>query len=101
LVLIISLVAAGVTGFSFSALGIWKAYFFEPILLFILIFNVFKNRNSLRRILWALLASAAAVSLFAIFQKITGWFITNPFWAAAATRRAVSFFGYPNAWDYI
>jgi O-antigen ligase len=97
LVVIISFVAAGVAGFNPSALGIWKAYFFEPILLFILIFNVFKNKNDLLKILWALTISAAAVALFAIFQKATGLFIANPFWADAATRRVVSFFGYPNA----
>jgi O-antigen ligase len=95
--LIISFIAAGVTGFTPSALGIWKAYFFEPILLFILIFNIFRIKEDLTKIIWAFLVSAAAVSLLAIFQKITGLFIANPFWAAAETRRVVSFFGYPNA----
>jgi O-antigen ligase len=97
LVVIISFIAAGVAGFSYGALGIWKAYFFEPLLLFILVFNVFSQRRDLLKILWALAVSAAAVSILAIFQKITGLFIANPFWAAAATRRAVSWFGYPNA----
>jgi len=97
LILIISWIAVIVAGFNFSSLGIWKAYFFEPILVFILIFNVFKNKKDLLKIFWALLASATLVSLFAIFQKITGLFISNPYWAAEATRRSVSFFGYPNA----
>lgn len=97
LVLIISWSAVWVAGFDASALGIWKAYFFEPILLFILIFNIFKSRSELQKILWSLLVSAAAVAVFAIFQKLTGLFIANPFWAAEETRRAVSFFGYPNA----
>jgi O-antigen ligase len=97
LVIIIALIAAGISGFSNGALGIWKAYFFEPILLFILVFNVFPKRQDLSKILWALLVSVAGVSLLAIFQKITGLFIANPFWAAADTRRAVSWFGYPNA----
>ncbi len=97
LLIIIAFVAAGVAGFSSSALGIWKAYFFEPILVFILIFNVFKSKKDWTKILWALLISAAAVSLLAIFQKMTGLLIANPFWAQAGARRAVSFFGYPNA----
>ncbi|MFA7088165.1 MAG: O-antigen ligase family protein [Patescibacteria group bacterium] len=96
-VLILSLFAVGVAGFTNGALGIWKAYFFEPALLFILLFNVFKNKKDWLKIFWALAISAAVVSLFAIFQKITGMFISNPFWAQADTRRVVSFFGYPNA----
>ncbi len=41
LILIISYVAIAVSGFSARALGIWRAYFFEPILLFIVVVNVF------------------------------------------------------------
>lgn len=97
LLLVISLVAVGTAGWSNSALGIWKAYFFEPLLLFILIFNVFRTKKDWSRILAALAISAAVISLTAIFQQLTGLFIANPFWAAKETRRAVSFFGYPNA----
>lgn len=97
LLLIIALVSAGVSGFSSGSLGIFKAYFFEPILLFILILNVFKTRRDCLKIIGALLVSAALISLFAIYQKITGQFISNSFWANEATRRVVSVFGYPNA----
>lgn len=98
LVIIIgSFIAVGIAGFSAGALGIWKAYFFEPILLFIVLLNTFKENNSYRKILAALALSVAAVSIFAIYQKISGDFITNPYWAAAETRRVVSVFGYPNA----
>lgn len=96
-VLIISLVSVGVSYFQTGALGIWKAYFFEPILLYILILNTLKNTAGIKKIIAALTISAAAVSIFAAYQEITGQFITNPFWSAAATRRVVSFFGYPNA----
>jgi len=97
LLLVISFISAGVAGFHADALGIWKAYFFEPLLVFILIFNVCKTKKDLWKIIWALLISAAAVALFALFQKITGLYIDNPTWVPAATRRVVSFFGYPNA----
>lgn len=96
-VLVISLLAVLVANFSLDALGIWKAYFFEPILLFILILNVFKQKQDLDRLLGALTMSALVISLISIYQQVTGQFITNPFWAAAATRRVTSVFGYPNA----
>ncbi|TSC93539.1 MAG: hypothetical protein CEN91_223 [Candidatus Berkelbacteria bacterium Licking1014_85] len=109
LLLFISYAALAVSEFSNSAMGVWKAYFFEPILLFIVVLNVFgkhttganlgqkKQINSLERILWALSLSAFTVSVFAIYQKITGHFIPNELWAAVETRRITSFFGYPNA----
>lgn len=97
LLIIISLGAAGVSGFSAGALGIWKAYFFEPVLVFLLILNTFKEKGEYRKVLASLAVSVATVSVLAIYQKITGDFITNPFWSAAETRRVVSFFGYPNA----
>jgi len=97
LLIILALIAAGTSGFSNSALGIWKAYFFEPILLFILLLNIFKDKKDWWKILGALTISALLVSLVAIYQKITGQFIFNNFWAATETRRVVSWFGFPNA----
>jgi putative inorganic carbon (HCO3(-)) transporter len=97
LLLVISFVAVGIAGFSDSALGIWKAYFFEPALLFIIILNVFKGKDGSNKLLWSFLISALAVSVLAIYQKFTGAFIFNEFWATEETRRVTSFFGYPNA----
>lgn len=97
LVLVISFIAVFIGGLSSSALGIFKAYFFEPLLLVILILNNFKNEKGIRQIIFALSLSSLLVSLLAIWQKITGQFIFNDFWAQAKTRRVVSFYGYPNA----
>ena len=46
LLLVISWAAIAVAGFSDAAMGIWKAYFFEPVLVFILILNVFGKHNA-------------------------------------------------------
>jgi O-antigen ligase len=112
LLLIISFIAAGTAGFSDAALGIWKAYFFEPALLYVLILNIpLLGRGAsaaetgwvsdclswVKKIGLSLAAGAFAVSVYAVWQKITGLGINNPLWAAAETRRVVSFFGYPNA----
>ena len=97
LLLFIALAAVGIAGFSSSSLGIWKAYFFEPAIFFIVVLNVIKGEAGRNKVLWSLATSALIVSALAIYQKITGAFIDNPIWAAENTRRVVSFFGYPNA----
>ncbi len=96
-ILIISYLAVAISSFSLPSLGIWKAYFFEPIILFILILNYFQLKNDWKKIIWSLTLSALFVSIIAIFQKITGAYIFNSFWANEVNRRVVSIFGYPNA----
>jgi putative inorganic carbon (hco3(-)) transporter len=80
-----------------NSLGIFKTYFLEPIFLFIVILNTFRSEKDIRKIIYTISASALMVSVFAIWQKITGQFIFNEFWANPENRRVVSFFGYPNA----
>ncbi|MEI7620379.1 MAG: O-antigen ligase family protein [Candidatus Falkowbacteria bacterium] len=97
-ILLVSYGAVFVASLSSSALGIFKAYFFEPIIFFILVINILgKEKDVVNKIIWPMVVSALAVSLMAIYQKITGQFIFNEFWANEATRRSVSFFGFPNA----
>jgi len=45
LVLIVAFIAMSVSDFSDSAMGIWKAYFFEPIIVYLLIFNIFFRKK--------------------------------------------------------
>ncbi len=97
LLLVISFISVGVSGFSNEALGIWKAYFFEPLLFFILIFNILGRERFNSKIIQPLLVSAFLISVFAIYQKFTGIFIANPMWAAEGSRRVTSIFDYPNA----
>ena len=80
-----------------AAAGIFKAYFFEPILFLLVFLSVVKTKKDLEIIFYALGISALAVSLFAIYQKFTGFAIPNPIWQAAETRRVTSFYGFPNA----
>jgi hypothetical protein len=103
LLLIISWVEIFIAGFTPAALGVWKAYFLEPVLVYILIFNMFKynandandprmTRINIEKILWPLFVSAFGVSVFAIFQKISGVLIAPQFWP-----RVTGPFVYPNA----
>ncbi len=97
--LFLSYGAAAWAGFSDEALGIWKAYFYEPVLVFILILNVFKfngktetNGNILEKILWPLCLSALGVSLIAILQRFGLVLSPENFWP-----RVTGPFPYPNA----
>lgn len=96
--LVIAAASIGVlVNFGPASLGIWKAYFLEPILFFLVVAQTFQGKEETKKIIGALGISAFLTALFAIYQKISGNFIANPFWAAEETRRVVSWFTYPNA----
>jgi putative inorganic carbon (hco3(-)) transporter len=80
----------------YSALGVWKAYFIEPIL-FLIVFVSTLKKEDLKDLFMVFGIQVVILSLFAIYQKFTGVLISNPFWADEATRRVTSFFSYPNA----
>lgn len=79
-----------------AALGIFKAYFVEPAMFFIVFIDTFRDRKP-DIIFRALGLSAFLVSGYAVLQKFTGGGIANPFWQNEATRRVTGFFEYPNA----
>lgn len=80
-----------------AALGLWRAYFVEPILFFVVFADVIGRKRSGRAVLMALGVSLALVGATAVYQKFTGYGIPNPVWQAEATRRVTSFYGFPNA----
>jgi len=96
--LFISFISIALAGFSNASLGIWKAYFFEPILVFILVLNVFKplagaqNKEFLKKVLWPLFFSALAVSFIAILQCFGIFYSPENFWP-----RVTGPWSYPNA----
>lgn len=95
LFLIVSYLSLVVSGFSNEAMGVWKAYFFEPILIFILVLNVFKKEKGgqgWQKIILALSFSAFAVSIISFVEKVTGLFSIAKFYP-----RVTGPFLYPNA----
>ncbi|MGE5425632.1 MAG: O-antigen ligase family protein [Bacillota bacterium] len=94
-ILIAAWAGLAIAGFDNSALGIFKAYFLEPVLVYMMV--VSRSKGSDRKYLWALGLSAGVISAVAIYQQLTGEFINNSFWAEISQRRVTSFFPYPNA----
>jgi O-antigen ligase len=93
------LIIAGLIGVLISpetlpALGIFKAYILESVLFFVILFTTLKWHDDPEPALIFLGLGAIAVSVFAIFQRVTGLTIPIP-WDVEG--RVTSVFPYPNA----
>ena len=80
-----------------QAAGLWKAYFIEPIMFFMVAVNTVKTKRDKELILWALGLSTISISLLAIYQKFSAFGIFEPGWIAPDKRRVTSIFSSPNA----
>ncbi len=77
-----------------NALGVWKAYFIEPILMFVMLRSIFTTREDWIKALTGLGLTVIMIAGFAIFQKLTGLGLPIPW---DLERRTTSIFEYPNA----
>ncbi|MFA5954240.1 MAG: O-antigen ligase family protein [Patescibacteria group bacterium] len=94
--LLVATVSVVISPNLFSALGIWKAYFIEPLLVFAIFVVEFRGTPERHWPVYALGIAALAIALGAWFQKVTGLFIPEPY-ALAESFKVTSFFSYPNA----
>ncbi|MFA6421948.1 MAG: O-antigen ligase family protein [Candidatus Buchananbacteria bacterium] len=80
------------------ALGVWKAYFIEPVLFLAILASQVHSRKALEGLFWALGVSIFYLSIFAIIQKFTGWGVPGAFMKpSGGVDRVVSILNYPNA----
>lgn len=93
--LLASLIALAVNP-SYAALGLWRAYFLEPIMFFILFVYIVKDKNDLNIIIRSLGILLSWLFVVSLYQNFTSWnFIAaynypNP-------KRLTAVFSYPNA----
>lgn len=77
-----------------GALGLWRAYILEPLLIFTVARAALTTDAAWRRVLWALGISAGVITIACILQTTTGAFIPAPW---DIERRATGLFDFPNA----
>ncbi len=79
-----------------AALGIWKAYFLEPMIFLLILIHTVRFKQ-IRHFMWPFCFTVFFISVIACYQKLTAWNIPLPEWRVEATRRVTFFFDSPNA----
>ncbi len=77
------------------SLGQWRAYFLEPMILFLMLIGMGEDLTS-SSLITPLIISTLSISIFGIIQRFTGWYIGNADTVALAEGRTTSFFLSPN-----
>lgn len=79
-----------------AALGEWRAFYVEPVLIFFTLILGAKNIQIRNSIIAGLLTSAFASGLLTLIQKPTGWFVPYAFWENGESYRVTGWWGFPN-----
>lgn len=79
-----------------AALGEWKAFYFEPILVGLIVTDTIKTKTDVNKILTGLIIGSLTTAVLAIYQHFTGWLVPHSFWANRNTYRVTGWYGFPN-----
>ncbi len=93
--LIVSLIGLA-TNFSYASLGLWRAYFLEPMMFFLIFIHTVRDKKDLLWIIRSISLLLAWVFAVTVYQYLTNWnFISayNP----PKDLRLTGVFSYPNA----
>lgn len=93
---------AGIIGIAIApdkiaALGLWRAYFLEPIMVFFMLADLVRTKNDKRRILFSISILLTFLAAWAAGQYFLGWDVPAPWNMPPAGIRATGPFPYPNA----
>lgn len=94
--LFFSIVGIFVSAQKIQSLGIWRAYFLEPILFFVILISQRQSINK-KDIIWWLSLSTVSISVMAIVQKFTDHLYSPTLQIEDLHGRVTSFFTTPNA----
>jgi len=79
-----------------SALGEGKAFYLEPVIMFVILITTIKEKKQINNILLALIISGLITAILAIYQHFTGWLVPEAFWSNRQTYRVTAWYGFPN-----
>ena len=94
-----------------AALGEWKAFYIEPVLIFLILITLKEKLSpiayhlsrityhvsTINLILYGLLLSGLLTSILAIYQHFTGFAVPYAFWENGNSYRVTAWYGFPNA----
>ncbi len=86
-----------------TALGEWKAFYIEPVILFLILARYSIKEEKEKQhvitsyIIFPLLLCGLITSILAIYQHFTGWMVPYAFWENRETYRVTAWYGFPNA----
>jgi len=80
-----------------GALGLWRAYFLEPILIFVMLADLVRSNEDRRHLIRSLIFVTGIVALWALIQFVSGHGIPAPWDKPPQGIRATGPFPYPNA----
>lgn len=92
--LVAATISIAVSPHLISALGVWRAYFIEPALFFIVFIRTIRTKQQMNEVLSAIFLSGFLVAAWALVQRVTGWGLSGEL---LVERRVTSVFPYPNA----
>lgn len=87
-----------------SALGEWKAFYIEPVLLCIILVLFFlssslekvERQKTISSILLSFVYIGFATGILATIQRATGWMVPWDFWENGNSYRVTGWYGFPN-----
>ncbi len=84
-----------------AALGEWKAFYIEPVIVAFLTFLYTKTKKDLILLFDAFLLCGFFLGLYALLQRLTGFGVPYAFWENGASYRVTGWYGFPNAVGHI
>lgn len=94
--LLATVVSCAVSPAPLAALGLWRAYVIEPLMVFVMAVLVLRGTPESRLLPYALGLTVLPLALLAFIQWTTGVSLPEP-WATNRPLRVTSWYSYPNA----